>query len=214
MRSNLAPFIVFCAIFFETLGASAQDAPPPAPDAPPAPKRYLLVGDSMAFALGTALEPMVEGEGHKFSTITRVSDSIQNYAADNQMKTDLQGRKADVVIILLGTNEVLNPKPEKLIKPIQKIVQQVGGRECYWVGPPLWKQDPVMLNMVQVLGQNTGPCRFFDSTPVVMERQKDRIHPTHEGSKVWAQVFYDWLKAQPTLAPATPPTPPTEPARP
>lgn len=161
--------------------------------------RVILVGDSMVWELGRAMEPLMEEAGYDFKHRHKTSDSIRSYAANNRMRDDLRKYKPDVVMISLGANEALIPRPDSLIKPIKKIVGQVGDKPCYWIGPPMWTQDT---GVVKLLEEHSGPCKFYNSSPLELKRRKDGYHPNKEGSKVWAEAFLAWMKDNPPAAAA------------
>ncbi len=162
-------------------------------------RKILLVGDSMAWSLGLEMQPLVEAGGDEFRFRHKTSDSIRAFAANNRLKEDLIKYKPDVVLISLGSNEGLIPKPESLAAPIKKIVAQVGDTPCYWIGPPMWTPDT---GVVRVLEENAAPCRFFNSTPLKLDRRHDGYHPSREGSKRWAEAILAWIKANPPSEPA------------
>ena len=58
--------------------------------------------------------------------------------------------------------------------------QEIGPRDCVWVGPPLWKGDK---GLVEVIRTHAAPCRFFDSQHLVLQRAGDGIHPTEKGGR-------------------------------
>lgn len=200
MKHCLSLVVALCL-----LGAVAAQAEEQAPSPQPT-ERFLLVGDSMAWALGLELRELVEADGHKFRIRSKTSDSIRGYAVNHKMKTDIRSTRPDVVIISLGANEALVPRPESLVHYMERIVKEVGDRECYWVGPPMWREDT---GVVKLLAEHTGPCQFFNSSPLELERRSDGIHPNREGSRQWAQQVYTWIKErrqEKTPAPQDQPT--------
>lgn len=172
-------------VLMAALTVSAQDI------APEKPMRYLLVGDSMAWGLALEMKPLVKARGDVFRSRTQVNDSIRGYANRKRIRADLQKYRPDVVLVALGANDVHRAKPEGLAPYVEKIVGALGQRECYWIGPPMWKDDN---GLVQVLQNNTGPCRFFDSSPLELSRRRDGIHPNREGSRVWAEAVVRWIE--------------------
>lgn len=168
-------------------------------EAPKAPVKMLLVGDSMVWELGRALEPLMEADGYDFRWKHKTSESIRGYAGGNKMREHVRKHSPDVVLISLGANEALIPKPEALVRPIQKIVSQVGDRPCLWIGPPMWTQDT---GVVKILEEHVAPCRFYNSSPLELARRKDGYHPNKEGSAVWASALQRWLRDNPLTSAA------------
>jgi len=174
-------------------------APPPLTG-----KTVLHVGDSMVggnFGLTKALEARFTGEGAKFIHDYKVSESIVSYDKSPKLKDLLAKHRPDIVIITLGTNDVFVPYPIAMVGNVRNIVGRVGARECYWMGPPTWKPDT---GIVQVLRDNVAPCKFYDSSSLKLQRAGDGIHPTDRGGAEWATSFWSFFR--PTTSPAAPAT--------
>ena len=84
--------------------------------------------------------------------------------------------------------------PDRILYPLKR----VGARECYWIGPPLWKPDT---GIVAVLKDNMGSCKFYDSSPLKLPRVSDGIHPTDKGGADWADHFWTFLRGSDAGAP-------------
>jgi acyl-CoA thioesterase-1 len=181
----------------ETPDAGAANAP-----APPslAGKTVLHVGDSMVggtLGLTRALEQRFTAEGAKFIRDFKVSESIVSYDHSPKLKSLVERHHPDIVIITLGTNDVFVPYPASMTNNVQNIVKRVGARECYWIGPPTWKPDT---GIVQVLKDNVAPCKFFDSSSLKLQRAGDGIHPTDRGGADWATSFWTFFRATPVAS--------------
>ena len=159
--------------------------------------RVLHLGDStvgFAGGLTKALRPMFADAGMKYYGDSFTAAGIQSYDddKDKRLQTLIKQFKPDMVIINMGMNNLTVPHPEVLIGHIQSLVKKLVGedpkRVCYWIGPPSWKPDRKLLN--PVLKENTPPCIFFNSSNLLLERQKDNVHPTDKGGQVWAKHFF------------------------
>ena len=185
-------------------GAAAPVAAPSAPPAPLTGKTVLHVGDSMVggnWGLTRALEQRFTAEGAKFIHDYKVSESIVSYDHSPKLKTLIEKNRPDIVIITLGTNDVFVPYPASMAGNIRNIVKRVGATECYWMGPPTWKPDT---GIVQVLKDNVAPCKFFDSSNLKLQRGGDGIHPTDRGGADWATSFWTYFRAVPSAAGGAP----------
>lgn len=184
--------------------ANALPAPAPAVLSAPSPqarplagKKVLHVGDSMvggSWGLTRALEAKLAAEGAKLVHHTKVSESLTSFDKSPTLKDLLRTHEPDIVIINLGANDALVPHPEVFVKSIQNIVRRVGDRECWWIGPPMWKKDT---GIVDVIRENVGACRFFDSSNLELERASDGIHPNDRGATKWADAFFRDFVAAP-----------------
>lgn len=182
-------------------GAAAPVASPSPPPPPPLTGKTILhVGDSMVggnWGLTRALEQRFSAEGAKFIRDYKVSESIVSYDHSPKLKTLIEKNRPDIVIITLGTNDVFVPYPASMVGNIRNIVKRVGTTECYWMGPPTWKPDT---GIVQVLKDNVAPCKFFDSSNLKLQRGGDGIHPTDRGGADWATSFWTYFRAVPSAS--------------
>jgi acyl-CoA thioesterase-1 len=185
------------------VGEVADAGADPIPAAPPpslAGKIVLHVGDSMVggnLGLTKALEQKFIAEGAKFVRDYKVSESIVSYDHSPKLKSLVEKHQPDIVIITLGTNDVFVPYPASMVGNVKNIVKRVGARECYWMGPPTWKPDT---GIVQVLKDNVAPCKFYDSSSLKLQRAGDGIHPTDRGGAEWATGFWTFFRATPSAA--------------
>lgn len=185
----------------DTVADAGAAAEPPAP-ASLKDKVVLHVGDSMVggnWGLTRALEQRFSAEGAKFFRDYKVSESILSYDKSPKLKELLAKHKPDIVILTLGTNDVFVPYPASMAGNVQNIVKRIGNRECYWMGPPTWKPDT---GIVQVIKDNAAPCKFFDGTHLKLERGHDGIHPTDKGGQEWATNFWGFFRPAPSAADA------------
>jgi hypothetical protein len=151
-----------------------------------------------------ALGVRYEVKSEQSSYTTTWSGKMERLVADMQ---------PDLVLINIGANEVSNIDPPAHAPAIRRLVKAIGGRPCVWISPPLWRKDT---GIIDVIRENSAPCRFFDSDLLVHEpipRTSDKIHPSIKGGAVWAAAFWDWLQEQraPADAQAAPliaPSPP------
>lgn len=160
-------------------------------------KTILHVGDSMVggnWGLTRALDQRFSAEGARFIRDFKVSESIVSYDHSPKLKSLIDKHRPDIVIITLGTNDVFVPYPASMVGNVQNIVKRVGSRECYWMGPPTWKPDT---GIVQVLKDSVAPCKFFDSSGLKLQRAGDGIHPTDRGGADWATSFWTYFRGTP-----------------
>jgi acyl-CoA thioesterase-1 len=157
-------------------------------------KTVLHVGDSMVggnWGLTKALEQKFTAEGAKFIRDYKVSESIISYDHSPKLKSLVDKHHPDIVILTLGTNDVFVPYPASMAGNVQNIVKRIGARECYWMGPPTWKPDT---GIVQVLKDNVTPCKFYDGSNLKLQRGGDGIHPTDRGGADWAASFWTFFR--------------------
>ncbi len=160
-------------------------------------RRYgvvLHMGDSTVggnHALTGALKKRFVAEGSRFLSDTVESASIVSVANDGHLKELMAKHKPDLVLINLGTNEVFVPAPQALAERISAIVKRIGPRDCIWIGPPTWKGDTGIVNVIR---EHAAPCKFFDSSALPLDRVGDGIHPSDEGGEQWAVAFWAFFR--------------------
>jgi lysophospholipase L1-like esterase len=195
---GLAPSLPYSA---DVAPAVADAAPPDAPveeagsEAAPEsqapPKHYRLVvhtGDSMVGGgLCKALAPKFKAEGTQFIRDVWESASLPAFAESDRLPKLMKKYDPDLVLLTLGANDVFDKHPENMIRSIETIVKKVGHRDCFWIGPPLWKGD---YGLVDVIREHSAPCTFYDSRNLTLQRAGDGIHPTEKGGAVWADAFW------------------------
>ena len=158
---------------------------------PKAPS-VLVLGDSFVLAGFTqSLKPKFNAIGGHYKVQTEQSSYTVTWA--QRMPMLMARENPDLVIVVLGANEIANTAPQDHADAVRRIAKATEGRACVWVSPPLWHKDT---GIIDVIRQNCQPCLFFDSDRNVLqaiERQKDQIHPSMRGGAVWAGAFWEWL---------------------
>ncbi len=160
-------------------------------------QRVLHVGDSTVGGYGglaKALKARFAAEDTRYVSDTIVSLAIRTLAHTKTLKADIAKNDPDLVLLTVGTNDVFLPSPDQMAGDVRAIVAAVGSRDCYWIGPPTWKQDT---GIVAVIRANAGHCRFFDSSLLPLARAKDGVHPTDRGGEDWAARFWSDFRPQP-----------------
>lgn len=148
-----------------------------------------------AGGLTKALEELFEKEGAKLVRDYKVSESIVTFDKSNKLNGLLKKHHPDIVIITLGANDSLVPFPRVMAPNVESIVKRLDGRECYWIGPPMWKPDT---GIVSVIREHAAPCAFYDSSPLKLQRGDDGIHPTNQGGADWAEAFWKFFRKSET----------------
>lgn len=187
---------------------AAPAAPPPGPSpsatveptaeapAPHAPARFtitkgtrvLIFGDSMVTSgLGVYLQERVVARGGKLFSISKGSSTTASWSEGRELQELLGRLHPDVVLVVLASNELFVPNPEARRYAIRSIVERIGSRPCLWIGPAPWLPEKGIIGVVR---SASSPCRFYDSTPLTLERQADHIHPTLLGGKAWAEAVW------------------------
>ncbi|GAC1353100.1 MAG: hypothetical protein NVS3B20_07770 [Polyangiales bacterium] len=162
--------------------------------------RVLLFGDSFVDAgFAQRMRVLVEQRGGKLFSDAWTSSTTKMWATKDRLGKLLAATKPDVIMVALGANEVLYAAPENCAPNVRAIVLSLHSKSCVWVSPPLWKGET---GIVKVERDNAGPCRFFDSSALKLDKQTDGIHPSLKGGTAWADAVWEQ-----TIAPAPVPSP-------
>lgn len=155
------------------------------------PARVLIFGDSMVNAGPQIyLKDYFVKAGNRVWSYSMASLSTVGAASTPRYKKILGMHNPDIVIIILGSNELFIPYPEHRRKYIEKLVGDTGNRACYWIGPPNWKKDT---GLNDVLNRYSAPCKYFNSSELTIERQPDKIHPDMRGGRTWSDEIWKWF---------------------
>jgi lysophospholipase L1-like esterase len=168
--------------------AAATADPLPLPEG----TKVLHIGDSMAGALGIALNEELKKRNVKGVLRYKEATFIPTWAWGKELPVYMLEHKPDLVVITLGTNEVKMADPSVRAPTIKKIIERLGGKPCVWIAPPLWAGET---EMYRVLRESVAPCRYMDTQKVYpdMPRVDDKIHPSMNARKEWAKRVVDWL---------------------
>ena len=152
-------------------------------------KTVLLVGDSMAEGVGPWLQKKVEAVGGRFVNGQERSSTIVFWQGAGKLREKLALYRPDVVFIALGSNEIFMSNPEARAPLVRQMVEEIGARPAYWIGPPSWKPDK---GLVRVIEENFQDGHFYNSNSLVVPRAPDGKHPTAQGYKTWTDLVWDW----------------------
>jgi lysophospholipase L1-like esterase len=150
--------------------------------------RVLIFGDSMVTSgLGVYLQEHVVAHGGKFFSVSKGSSTTATWSDSHELDKLLALTHPDIVLVVLASIELFVPNPRAREYAVRSIVQRIGARQCLWIGPSPWLPEKGILGVVK---SASSPCRYFDSTPLTLERQADHIHPTMQGGKAWAEAVW------------------------
>lgn len=151
------------------------------------PPRTLLVGDSLAFMLSPALKAAGKRFGQVVATQARGGTTTAQWLKEGWFKKALASRP-ETVLVSLGTNDwQWDMFPER----VGRLVQLAHDRkvEVVWLISPVKRKAK---RIRPVIEQSASDFRH-DASVLDLEMEKDRIHPTYRGIKVWADALASFL---------------------
>jgi len=86
------------------------------------------------------------------------------------------------VILVIGANELFIRDIKRRDKFVKNILRQIGNLKYFWVGPPNWKEDTGINDLIL---RNVGPRRYYPSKKLKYERNRDGAHPTKKSGYMW-----------------------------
>jgi lysophospholipase L1-like esterase len=158
-----------------------------------APKRMLLVGDSLAVGLGAPLKKLAADKGIGVAYDGKVGTTSSAWASGPSLPADLQKDKFDVVLVSLGTNDMPTgwgaEQVASYMATIVGKIQQSGAR-AVWIAPPRMRtlREDAVRQAIASLGVPVFPSDALD-----IPRGGDSIHPTATGYAGWAGAILSWL---------------------
>jgi hypothetical protein len=152
-------------------------------------RRVLLVGDSMAQGIAPFLQRRVEAAGGVWISEPEQSSTIIWWQGSGKLRALIAEHRPDIIFIALGSNELYTQDAESRASIIQRMVEEIGGRQAYWVGPPSWKLGS---RLVPVIEENFQPGHFYNSDHLDVPRGKDGKHPTGAGYERWVELIWKW----------------------
>ena len=154
--------------------------------------RIMIFGDSMLEWLAKRLCDYTLENGYDLSSIIWYSSSTKLWATTDTLQYFLDRIQPDYAMLCLGGNELFVRDLSKREKYIDAIVKRIGERPFLWIGPPNWKKDTGINDLIL---QRVGEGRFFDSRELELDRADDNMHPTRSAAALWMDTIAVWLSS-------------------
>ncbi len=154
------------------------------------PQSLFIFGDSMTFNLALRLAQYARQNGHQINSVNWDSSNTKIWAESDTLLYYIDKFKPTQIFISLGSNELYFKNPEVRAPYVKKIIEMIDTIPFVWIGPPNWKEDTGINDMLERM---CGIRRFFRSAGMEFKRKKDNIHPTKESSALWVDSIMRWL---------------------
>lgn len=162
------------------------------------PQNILFIGDSMLEGLARRLVDYTEANGHTQHTIIWYSSTSEKWATTKTLDHYIEKYKPTYIIVCLCSNELFVRDLDDRDKYIKTIISKIGNIPYTWISPPNWKEDT---GINQVIIDNIGMERYFDSRDLDLPRGKDHAHPTFNAAKIWFDAYALWVGSDSTIYP-------------
>lgn len=155
----------------------------------------LFFGDSMVEGLARRFGDYAGENGHTLYTLIWYSSTTEKWASTQTLEHFIAEYKPTFLVLCLGSNELfVNDLPERR-QYIARLIKKMGRLPFVWIGPADWNGDT---GIVDIMQEECGRERFFDSRHLDLERGSDHYHPTWHAAAKWmdrAAVFMASKKA-------------------
>ena len=156
-----------------------------------AAKNILFMGDSMLEGLGPRMAAYAQENGHNLTNVMWYGSTSEVWGTSPRLEQHLKEQNPDFIIISLGGNELfVKDIKEKRQKYIDTILKAFGSIPYVWIGPPNWKPDTGINEMLEA---SCAPGTFYLSNGEHFVRAKDGAHPTRKSAAEWCDRICNWI---------------------
>ena len=157
-------------------------------------QNILLIGDSMAYSLMCRVHNYCNYNHHNLNVVTWVSATTETYANCDTLEYFVNLYKPTYILFVIGANEMFVRDAYERINNVNRIIPQTHGIPTIWIGPPNWKEDTGINNMLM---NKFGPRQFFLSKYLKFTRIKgDVAHPDRPAGTMWMDSIASWIKTK------------------
>ena len=154
-------------------------------------KTILFFGDSMLEGLSPRLADYCKANGHKLYTVIWYSSTTEVWGQCDTLSTFIRQYEPDYIFACLGANELFIRGIKDKRKPyLEHILAEIGDRPLLWIGPPNWKEDTGINEMLQ---ERLEEGTFFLSNGMKFDRKRDGAHPTSRSAAAWMDSVVRWM---------------------
>jgi len=146
-------------------------------------QKILLIGDSMLEQFRWRLRDYCRENGHEMASVIWYSSQTEWYGTSDTLAYYIRKEQPTYIILILGANELFVSDIIKKRTPcVEHILEQIGDIPFIWVGPPNWKPDTGINEMIV---SHVGLRRYFPSKDLTFKRYADGAHPKPESAFAW-----------------------------
>ena len=159
-------------------------------------KTILFIGDSMVECLFPRMSAYAKKNGHTFYAVVWYSATTEVYGTRTTVKEYIDKYHPDYILFSLGGNELfIRDIKENRQKFVDEIIRQFGNIPYIWIGPPNWKPDTGINDMIK--SSVPEGCFYLSYSPDQhYDRKKDGAHPTAASSNQWMDRICKWIMTE------------------
>jgi len=157
-------------------------------------QRILIIGDSMLENLRFRLRDYCEENGHEMKSVIWYSSTTEYFGQSDTLAYFIKQYNPTYILFVVGANELfVKDIKKKRQKYVEHILAQIGNRKFIWIGPPNWKEDTGINEMIV---ENVGEKRYYPSLKLKYKRHKDGAHPLKASAYAWMDSVATWITTQ------------------
>lgn len=161
---------------------------------PESGQMILLFGDSMNEYLRLRLNDYCFKNGYSMHCVIWYGATTKQYGSTDTIAHFIRKYKPTYVLLNFGANELfVRDIRDKRQGYVEHILAQVANLPYVWVGPPNWKEDTGINDLILA---NTGRGRYFESRRLTLDRYSDGAHPTRAAASDWMDSIALFLSTQ------------------
>lgn len=153
--------------------------------------RILFIGDSMVEGLRHRLSQYATANGHSMECVIWYSSSSKYWAQGDTLLHFIHRFDPSYIFVCVGANELFVRNLEEREAAVGKIIRELGDLPFIWIGPPNWKPDT---GINDILLRLCGRKRYYPSLRLSYERASDGAHPVMRSYNMWADSVSTWLR--------------------
>ncbi len=162
-------------------------------------KTVMVIGESNVNAGFTQyFGAFVKQSGAKYKSYSSVGISIITWCRSGRLKQLITEHKPDIVIFMVGGNDVFTPYPKYIIPDIECMLKIVKNIPFYWIMPPnlRWyeQQFGKKTPLIPVIEEVVGTEKSFRADTLSLQMAGDQKHTNIKGGKKLAELFFMWFK--------------------
>lgn len=156
--------------------------------------RLLLIGDSMNEFLRIRLNDYCIENGYNMDCVIWYGATTKQYGTCDTISYFINKYHPTYVLLTIGSNELfIRDIIKKRTGYAKHIVSQIGNIPFVWIGPPNWKEDT---GINQLILQQVGQSHYFSSKDLSFNRCKDGAHPTKSSAFKWLDQIAKYLETE------------------
>lgn len=137
------------------------------------------------------LAAYADHNGHELYVVIWYSSTSESWGTSDRLRGYISRLNPDYIFICLGANELsVRDIAARRERYVQSIIADIGDIPYLWIGPPNWKPDTGINDLIAA---NTAPGTFFRSDGMHFERKADGAHPTAASAAAWMDSVARWM---------------------